>query len=238
MNEAKTIGVLQCWHVAEKFRPCFGDLFDLFTALMKPAERGLVFRKYEFYDGEYTEHAEECQGYLITGSAWGVYEPYPGIARLMEFIRECYRKEIKQVGVCFGHQALAHALGGRAELSVKGWGLGVHTFPVQKTMPWMNPALKNVYLLYSHKDQVTKLPPNAVNLGGDDFCKNRMFVIDNLVLGIQGHPEFTKEYYTTTKEAQIEGLSKSLKTFVKNSFESPLDSEIVGQWMVNFLKAE
>ncbi|MFH0920186.1 MAG: type 1 glutamine amidotransferase [Fibrobacterota bacterium] len=237
MNSPKTIGILQCFHVAENLRPRFGDLFDLFSNLMRPAEHGLVFRKYDVYDGVFPAEAGDCQGYLLTGSPWGVYDTDPSIARLMGFIRECYAQKIPQVGICFGHQALAHALGGRAEKSTRGWGLGVHTFAVNRPMPWMMPPAMEVSLLYSHQDQVTTLPPGAVHLGGDAFCENRMFVIDNLVLGIQGHPEFTMEYYTTAKEAQIEKLEPGFKMKIRGSLKTPMNAEIAGQWMVRFFNA-
>jgi len=237
MNATKTIGLLHCYHVAEKFRPQFGDYLDLFSRLMRPAEHGFLFRSYDVHGGVFPADAGECFGYLISGSPWSVYDSDPSIARLMDFIRECYARKIQQVGICFGHQALAHALGGRAERSPKGWGLGVYAFAVKQSMPWMAPPAAELSLLYSHQDQVVALPPKAVNLGGDAFCANRMFVIDNLVLGLQGHPEFTLDYFTTTKETQIEAFPPDFRKRIRDSLNTPMNAGIAGQWMVRFFNA-
>ena len=64
-------------------------------------------------------------GFIITGSAFGVYDKCPWITKLLKIIKKIADTEIPLVGICFGHQAIAEALGGKVKKSDKGWGIGV-----------------------------------------------------------------------------------------------------------------
>jgi GMP synthase-like glutamine amidotransferase len=139
------------------------------------------------------------------------------------------------LGICFGHQVLAHALGGRAEKSRKGYGVGVHTIAMHQRKPWMQPFLKEVSLLYSHQDQVVVLPPGADLLGGNEFCPNAMFSIGDTVLGIQGHPEFEPAYEKAIMDLRVEIIGRERYQKAVASLIRPADEETAGKWMVNFL---
>jgi len=85
---------------------------------------GFDHASYDVAAGELPARVEDHDGYLITGSPAGVYEPLEWIAPLLDFLRAA--RGAKLVGVCFGHQALAQALGGHVEKSERGWGVGLH----------------------------------------------------------------------------------------------------------------
>ncbi|MFQ5419816.1 MAG: GMP synthase, partial [Anaerolineae bacterium] len=167
-----------------------------FERLLTAVHAPFTYQAYEITRGEMPRDLDECDAYLITGSLQGVYDSDPWIADLSRFIRAAYQAGKKLVGICFGHQIIAHALGGRAEKSAKGWGLGQRQFALTAVKAWMTPGMSSCGLYFAHQDQVVKLPPGAERLGGDEFCPNTMFTIGDQVLGIQGHPEFTSDFMT------------------------------------------
>src|SRR4051794_20137775 len=103
---------------------------------------------------------------LITGSPAGVYEALPWIAGLLDFIRSAADR--KMVGICFGHQAMAEALGGKVEKSHRGWGAGLHHYRVDRTEPWMD-SQAAIAAPASHQDQVVVQPPHTETVASSDF---------------------------------------------------------------------
>lgn len=200
--------------------------------------RGMPFTfvGYDVAGGEMPKNVDACDAYLVTGSVSGVYDDDPWIAPLMAFVRAAHRAGKKLVGICFGHQILAHALGGRAAKSDKGWGLGLKPFAITQPKPWMSGAPAQCQLYFSHQDQVITLPPGAERLGSSAFCKNAMFSLDDRVLGIQGHPEFTPgimhDILAKPKPAVTEEVRATAVASVKNG--AP-DNQLLAQWVVNFL---
>ena len=188
--------------------------------------------------GEFPDSADACDAYVITGSPNGVYDAEPWIADLMQFIREAYAAGKKLVGICFGHQVLAHALGGHTEKSAKGWGLGLKPFEISTHKPWMTKGPGQFNLYFVHQDQVMALPEEAELLGGNGFCPNLIFVMGEQVLGVQGHPEFTQSIMTgilAGKNGSVEeGL---LETAVSSIHAGTPDNDTFARWIVNFLKS-
>ncbi|MCP4284122.1 MAG: GMP synthase, partial [Gammaproteobacteria bacterium] len=151
---------------------------------------------------------------------------------------DCYQAGKKLVGICFGHQILAHALGGHAEKSEKGWGLGLKTFDVTTPKPWMGDPPASCALYFIHQDQVMRLPPEAEHLGGNDFCPNAFFVIGDRVLGIQGHPEFTTgmmQDLLPLVEDRAGITPQVYSAAVQATAHGTPDNQLVAQWVVNFL---
>lgn len=193
---------------------------------------------YDVALGEFPETVDTCDGYVITGSPNGVYDADPWIADLMQFIRDCYAAEKKLVGICFGHQVLAHALGGRTEKSEKGWGLGLKPFDVVAQKPWMTEPAGRFDLYFVHQDQVQQLPAEAELLGGNGFCPNAMFVMGAQVLGVQGHPEFTKPIMEDILAGKVGNVAEDqVKTAVSSVQNGTPDNNTFAHWIVNFLQA-
>lgn len=192
---------------------------------------------YDVALGEFPETVDTCDGYVITGSPNGVYDTDSWITDLMQFVRDCYAAEKKLVGICFGHQILAHALGGHTEKSEKGWGLGLKPFDVVAQKPWMTEPVGQFGLYFVHQDQVQQLPAEAELLGGNGFCPNAMFVMDDRVLGVQGHPEFTKPIMEDILAGKVGNVSEGVvKTAVFSVQNGTPDNDTFAQWIVNFLK--
>jgi GMP synthase (glutamine-hydrolysing) len=98
----------------------------MFTALFQdlPGGKDFHYTTLPVVDDVFPNHVDDYDGYLISGSAYGVYDDTPFIPRLMDLIRQLYHAKKPLVGVCFGHQIIAHSLGGHAQKWGHGWGLG------------------------------------------------------------------------------------------------------------------
>jgi GMP synthase-like glutamine amidotransferase len=132
--------------------------------------------------------------YLVSGSRAGAYEDIPWVKAVLKFIRRGYDKNIKLAGICFGHQAIAQALGGKVEPSPKGWGAGARRSKIVHPQALSFFPDGELCLYYNHNDQVVALPPMAERMATSDFCENEAFVIGNRIVCFQGHPEYSKAY--------------------------------------------
>jgi len=196
-----------------------------------------TYAGYQVAQGELPASPLECDAYVITGSPKGVYDEDPWIGLLAQFIRDCYQAKRKLVGICFGHQILAHALGGLAQKSERGWGFGMKSFEISGDKPWMNgqqPGRCSLY--FAHQDQVIQLPPGAERLGGSEFCPNALFTIDGRALGVQGHPEFSREMMSGLITKAGEGMDPVVVQGAAQSLEQGQpDNLLLAQWIVDFL---
>lgn len=234
------IGILQADSVRPEFREEFGNYPGMIQLLLESAnEPGLAleFITYNIVDQEFPNEVSECDGYVITGSASSVYDDEPWIHALKQFVVRLHETRTKTVGICFGHQMIALALSGIAESSDAGWGIGVHESSVISSKSFMTPKLEEFSLLYSHRDQVTKLPKGAELLATHNFCPNSMFVIDAHMFAFQGHPEFVKAYSSALMNfrRKMVGEDKYRKGIASLSLE--LSSQTISRWMLNFLAA-
>lgn len=234
------IGILQVDSVREEFQTEFGNYPDMFRELLQKAsnsvlEEDLEICNFDVEYGEYPASPSDCDGYVITGSKRSVYEDEAWITRFRDYIKELHKAKIKMVGICFGHQMLALALGGRSEKADAGWGVGVHSYDVLIKKPYMQPPLANVSALVSHQDQVLELPAGAERLGGSKFCPNSMFQIEDHVLGFQGHPEFSKAYSEALMNLRREILGEEVYKKGMESLQRTIEGDTISQWMLRFL---
>ena len=232
------LGILKTDAVRPEWVPQFGEYPDMFIALLKKVDPTLAFRVYDVELGEYPADIDEVDAYLITGSKSSVYDGKPWIAALMEFVRELDRRHKKLVGICFGHQLVAHALGGRTEKSPKGWGVGLHTHRFTEAPAWHDQEDLDLDILVSHQDQVVANPPGAKVLARSDFCENAVCQIGDHILTFQGHPEFVPGYSREIMEYRREMLGEPVYRAGVASLAAPPQGERVARWILNFLKDE
>ncbi len=189
------IGILQTGHAPDALRPRHGNYPDLFERLL--AGRGLSFRTWAVVDGEFPSGPHDAEGWLITGSRHGAYEDHPWIPPLERLIREVVAARVPLVGICFGHQIIAQALGGRVAKHPGGWSVG------RTEYDWGGETLA---LNAWHQDQVAERPEGAKVLATNAFCENAALLYGDTAFTVQAHPEFTPEWTADMIEGRGRGL--------------------------------
>jgi GMP synthase-like glutamine amidotransferase len=232
------VGLLECDHVAERFRPIAGDYREMFTALFKRYAPQLCLEYFDVCRGELPHALDACDAYLCTGSRYSVYDDLGWIHTLKGFVRQAYHAGKPFVGICFGHQLLAEALGGKTARAPQGWGVGVHRMEVVRTEAWMRPPHPSCKLQFMHQDQVQRLPENGVLLGQSEHCPVAMLRIGDAMLGIQGHPEFMPSYVEALLLDRIERVGADRVQTARASLSQATDEGVVTRWIAEFLGAE
>jgi GMP synthase-like glutamine amidotransferase len=223
------IGLLQCDHVLPEFARISGDYDDMFRRWL-PAD----WRVYDVTRGERPDDVFECDAYVSTGSRASVYDREPWLQDFASLVRTLHEAQRPLLGVCFGHQMIAHALGGLVTKCVRGWSIGVHTFEVAVREPWMEPPVDRIGVLMSCQDQVERLPPGATVLAGNEHCPVGMFRVGSL-LGLQGHPEFSVPYAQALAEYRRDKIGDERMNAARSTLGHPTHSELIRSWAEKFL---
>lgn len=224
------LAILETGYPPGKLAEEFGDYPAMFERLLGP---GFDVERFDVLAGKLPSDPAAHHAYLITGSPAGVYDPLPWIPPLMEFIRSA--DGAKMVGVCFGHQVMAEALGGHVEKSEKGWGAGLHRYTVVRSEPWIDTA-GTVAIPASHQDQVIVQPPNTEVVAASDFTPLAALAwTDRPAISFQFHPEFSPEFAKALIEKRYDNIPNPDAAIA--SLDAPNDTAVVGGWIRRFLKA-
>ena len=186
------IGILQTGRSPDSIQAEQGDYDDLFKDLF--AGQDLTFQTFAVLDGDFPSGPEAADGWLITGSRHSAYENLPWIAPLEALIQKIYKADLLMVGICFGHQIIAQALGGTVGKHEGGWAIGPQTYETSDG--------QMITLNAWHQDQVQALPNTATVLAGNSFCENAVVCYADQVLTFQAHPEFTSDFIAALFEAR------------------------------------
>ncbi|MDZ7829628.1 MAG: GMP synthase [Halofilum sp. (in: g-proteobacteria)] len=230
------IGILQCDSVRPELQPRFGDYPDMFMSLLTTERVQPEFRVYDLTRDRFPASLDECDAWLVTGSKWCVNDGEPWIERAHELVMELHRQKRPLIGICFGHQMVARALGGRVERAAVGWGAGLHTANIHEQRPWMQPARETLSLLVSHQDQVTEAPAELQRLAGHDFCPYDMFQLGDHILTLQGHPEFEVEYSRTLIELRRDQIGAEQAQAALDSLARAPDRAVAAEWIHRFIE--
>ncbi|WP_340645626.1 type 1 glutamine amidotransferase [Phenylobacterium sp.] len=209
----------------------FGDYPAMFRALF--GGDAYDYATFDVQAGRLPSTTDACAAYVITGSPAGVYDPLPWIEPLKDFLRAA--KGVPMVGICFGHQIMAEAFGGKVIQSPKGWGVGLHRYEVQAAQAWMDAP--RLTAAASHQDQVVEAPPGAIVLAASGFTPFGMLAYgDQPAISLQLHPEFEPAYARALIEARRgTRLTDAQADRAVLSFEQPDDRARVGRWIQRFL---
>ena len=235
------IGILETGLVNENLKHRFDSYPIMFAALLNRAQQDIQCKTYSVIRGEMPAGAKDCDGWLITGSRHGVYENLDWMMRLQDFIRDIFSASVPLVGICFGHQIIAQALGGDVQKSERGWGVGLHTYQINETQAWMKPAPASVRIYAFHQDQVVRLPPRAKVFCSSEFCPNAGLVYGDSIISIQAHPEFNADYERTLLELYggniVDQVVAAAALDEMNDSAQKADTQIIANWLVRFFGA-
>jgi GMP synthase-like glutamine amidotransferase len=227
------LAILETGTPPEGVREQFGDYPSMFRRLF--GEQAHDYATFDVEAGQFPERPEAFAAYVVTGSSAGVYDPLPWIDPLKDFLRSA-KGRAALVGVCFGHQIMAEAFGGKVIQSPKGWGVGLHHYDVRDQEGWMD-AAPRIGVPASHQDQVVELPPGARVIAANAFTPLGMLAYDDQpAISIQLHPEFEPAY----AKALIENRRGTRYTDAQAdaaiaSFQASDDRARVGGWIQRFL---
>lgn len=221
------IGILQAGHVPEALVAEHGDYDQIFPQFL--AGRGLTFANYAVVDGQFPPSPEAAEGWLITGSRHGAYDDLPWIPPLEELTRQIYASGRPLVGVCFGHQLIAQALGGRVEKFSGGWAVGRHSYDFE--------GIGEVALNAWHQDQVTELPEGATVIAQNNFCAYPALAYGDRALTVQPHPEIRTGYLQGLLDVRAPGIvPQPLIDAARADLDAPIHANTLAEMIDRFFR--
>ena len=232
------IGVLLCDNVDAEVQKQYGTYNDFFKSFISHSEPSARIKYYQVNQGEFPEKLTGHDAYMISGSRRSCYEDEPWIKQLLVLIKKMSKAHVKIYGICFGHQAIAEALGGKVEKNKAGWGLGVHDFDAEAGLIWAEPYKAKASMVVSCQDQVVKLPHDAEVYLSTPFIKHGGYFIGKNIITTQAHPEMNHEYgkYLLSKRVKAQVISAEQAKEDTATFSKPLDNALISRWVHNFLK--
>ena len=222
------IGILQTGHSPDELKDDLGDYGDMFVKLL--GNQGFEFEIFSVVDNQFPASIEDADGWLITGSKHGAYEDHDWIPPLEGLIREIANIGDPLIGVCFGHQIIAQALGGKVEKFAGGWAVGRQTYDFGGAEMSFNAW---------HQDQVTERPEGAMVLASNDFCENAALLYGDQILTIQPHPEFGAAFIDGLINTRGQGVvPDDLLSAATANLDKPVANETFADQMADFFRKE
>ena len=219
--------------VNPEFLPIAGDLSGIFQRFFACYPH-VSLHSYPVWQNQFPL-VKDYDTFIITGSRFSIFADLPWVNNLKILVNEALSERRKVLGFCFGHQLLAHVLGGDVKAFPQNCGnYGLLDLCVAHTTEWMRPMLNNYKLLFNHKYFVCQLPDDVKVLAATpDYIQ--MFVYQDLAFGLQAHPEYSIEY-----QRAIMGDNESLTPYQSPGLtDTKLLVESVAtirQWLYRFLQ--
>ncbi|WP_261842779.1 glutamine amidotransferase-related protein [Aliamphritea ceti] len=235
------VGILAAGITPEELQAQFGSYADMFVQLFNTAEYEFEYDIYDVREDIFPTGAEVCDSWIITGSKSGVYENQAWMQRLKTLIMEIHQQQKPLLGICFGHQIIAEAFGGKVIKYNGEWGLGLQTYQLISDSPHIpgDVSGKPFTINAVHQDQVVEKPAAAEVFASSDFCNYAGLVYGDRIMTFQGHPEFTVEFedaLLTFRDGDgipHEHAQQGLRSLAEP--DAKADSLQVAHWMANVL---
>jgi GMP synthase-like glutamine amidotransferase len=230
--------IIQTGAVPLPLREKFGPYPKMFQRMFDEAGEAFEYETVPVHDGAPFPDAAALEGIIITGSAAGVYDShYAWMNPLRAFIRRAYEARTPMLGICFGHQIMADALGGDVRKSEKGWGLGRHSYAVTSRPAFLRTEAPALRIACSHQDQVIVPPAEAEVFLASDFTPNAGLVYRNgAAISLQPHPEFLDDYTLALAELRRGKAPDEVVDTAVSSLTSASDSKETAGYLGAFLR--
>jgi GMP synthase-like glutamine amidotransferase len=229
------IGILNTDEVKPEFAAEFGQYPDMFSRILLAGDPDIEVVTYEVVRGDYPSDIDEVDAYIITGSKLSVYDDVPWIRALKDFVQQLHNAKKKLIGICFGHQLVAEALGGKTRQATQGWCVGVHRNTLTSEAQSYGITAPDFQLLSNHRDQVETMATGAKLLASTQACPISMTAIGYHILTLQGHPEFDKGYARALLDMRREILGEALYNAAVDSLQQTPDNITVARWILDFI---
>lgn len=214
----------------------FGRYSAKFENMFSRVNSEFIFEPIEMFAGAKFPEISSLEAVIITGSAFGAYDSPPWMEPLREFIRGAYAVNLPMLGICFGHQIIADALGGTVVKSEKGWSIGRHTYRLNDCPACFLEGSETLSIAASHQDQVIVAPKGARVFLSSDFTPNAGLIYDNEVtMSLQPHPEFEISYSAAICNLRRNNPLNDIQVDqAVESLTQPLDNDFVAQALGKF----
>jgi len=228
------ITIIETGQVPQKYRERHGSFPDMFERMVRAEDPSAEVEIVSIPNGDALPDPDKVEAILITGAAAGVYDGLDWISPLEDFVRAAYANKTPMVGICFGHQLIAQALGGTVRKSEKGWGIGRHVYRVTEENEVVDG--EEVAIACSHQDQVIEAPSDAQTILSSDFTPHAGLLYANgTTLSVQPHPEFDVEFAQVCCELREGKAPEAVVATARASLAEPLDSAKLGGAIARFL---
>ena len=229
------VGILKTDAVKPDLAAEFGEYPDMFANVLLAVEPDLILVTYEVVDGEYPADLDEVDAYIITGSKLSVYDDVPWVRQLKGFVVQLHEAKKKLIGICFGHQMVAEALGGKTLPADSGWCVGVHAIEPTEDAARYGLSSSTIRLRSNHRDQVATLPTGGKLLASTKACPIASIGLDDHILTFQGHPEFSEGYARALLNMRRDILGEELYQTAIRSLKTETDNLQVARYIVDFI---
>ncbi len=229
--------ILQLGQTPKAMSGKFAPYHEMFGAMFGAVGANFTYQVVDVLNGEKVPNPKDLQAVVVTGSAASVYEDLQWIEVIRLFIRSAHNSNLPMLGICFGHQIIADALGGVVEKSAKGWGLGRHIYQVHDNNAFSKNMPGEIAVPASHQDQVIVAPKAAKVFMASKFTPNAGLIYDNgATMSIQPHPEFSAAYASGLCEVRRNNpLSENQVDSALASLKEPLDNDHMARMLADFL---
>ena len=214
----------------------FGQYPEMFSKVFWTLDPNIQFKTYEVQYNDYPQDMNECDAYLITGSKASCYDNVQWIHALKQFIKALHKNKKKLIGVCFGHQIIAEALGGSVRKSPSGWHAGVDSISLNNDALEYGDQGKKYNLVFSHQDEVKRLPRNATLIAESASCPIGMFLIENHIFCTQGHIELDKKFARMIYDFRKKQIGDSKHQHACETLDMKTDEHEVAKSLLEFIK--
>jgi GMP synthase-like glutamine amidotransferase len=208
---------------------------EKFRALLLGVRPGWTVTAFDLPKGEFPEDTKGFDGFLIGGSPSSVHDEDPWIDRLLVVIREAFTAGTPLAGACFGHQAIAKALGGVVGPNPGPFVLGTAETKVVAPAPWMDPVA-SFRLAAAHGEQVTALPPGAEVVGRTPGCPAACYRIGATVFATQYHPEMTPNFLAALVEEFAPHFPLEVRKAARASRVLGTEGPRFAEWVARFFE--
>ncbi|MEM9870193.1 MAG: gamma-glutamyl-gamma-aminobutyrate hydrolase family protein [Pseudomonadota bacterium] len=227
------LGLLQVNHDRSvEVGDAFPDDSHRFRDLFDAQDQRFSYRVYMTIGGEVPRDVDEQDAYLITGSPLSVLDDLAFLPALYDFIRACDAAQKPLLGACFGHQAIAVALGGT--VARQDWNIGIDHVRMDRALPWMQPAVPALDLYQFHHDAVTALAGECVPYASSDACAIAGFSKGHHVFTTQAHPEFTDPFMRCVLDATRPHLSAAEVAQAEATLSRTAQGHVFADWATRF----